>query len=93
MGIPRLRISQTVYLTIRISRSWLPPTELTESSNENTNCVDAGLICSNESEFDDAVTVQFNRFELNDLIKNFNLSIISLTKQLMKAVNRFEACF
>ena len=51
-------------------------TELIESSDESISSVDAAVTCSSESEFQGAVAtpLRFNRFELNDLVRELNLS-------------------
>ena len=51
-------------------------TELLESSDESISSVDAAVTCSSESEFQGAVAtpLRFNPFELNDLVRDLNLS-------------------
>ena len=51
-------------------------TELIESSDESISSVDAAVTCSSESEFQGAVAtpLRFNQFELNDLVRDLNLS-------------------
>ena len=50
-------------------------TELIESSDESISSVYAAVTCSSESEFHGAVAtpLQFNQFELNDLVRDLNL--------------------
>ena len=49
---------------------------LTESTDESTSCFDVAVICSSEREFEHEVTIslRFNEYELNDQIKDLNLS-------------------
>ena len=51
-------------------------TELIESSDESISSVDAAVTCSSKSEFQGAAAtpLQFNQFELNDLVRDLNLS-------------------
>ena len=51
-------------------------TELIESSDESISSVDAAVTCSSESEFQGAVAtpLRFNQFELNNLVRDLNLS-------------------
>ena len=78
--MPRVRISKTAYFTFRKSPHFCVclTNRTYKASDDSTSGADAAVTCNSESESNSAVTTppQFNQFEGNDLIIDFNLSKI-----------------